>query len=113
MAKYAKVIVLSNSKALDNLYTYEITDEYTNKDIVGLKVLVPFGRGDALREAFVFETSEISDYKRIKKIKYYLDDDISLSTNDMDLIRFMKNEYLCTYSEALQLIVPSGTKLKR
>ena len=113
MAKYANVIVLSNSKALDNLYTYEITNEYTNKSIIGLKVLVPFGRGDALREAFVFETSDICDYNRIKKIEYYLDDDISLSINDIHLIKFMKNEYLCTYSEALQLIVPSGTKLKR
>jgi primosomal protein N' (replication factor Y) len=113
MDRYAKVIILSNSKAIDNLYTYKIIDNFLDDNIIGLKVLVPFGNGNALREAFVFETTDSTEFKRIKEIKYILQDDISLSINDIDLIKFMKNEYLCTYSEALQLIVPSGTKLKR
>ncbi len=110
---YASVIILSNSKAIDNLYTYKIGDKFLDKNIIGLKVLVPFGNGNALREAFVIATTNTANYKRIKTIKYVLEYDISLSINDIDLIRFIKEEYLCTYSEALQLIVPSGTKLKR
>ncbi|MEA1975559.1 MAG: primosomal protein N', partial [Bacillota bacterium] len=110
---YANVIILSNSKAIDNLYTYKIGDKVLDKNIIGLKVLVPFGNGNALREAFVIGTTNLTNYKRIKTIKYILEDDISLSINDIDLIRFIKEEYLCTYSEALQLIVPSGTKLRR
>jgi primosomal protein N' (replication factor Y) len=111
--RYAQIIIISKTKAIDNLFTYRIPDDYLGKEIIGLKVLVPFGRGNTVREGFVFSTTDECSYKRIKKIKHFLVDDISITTDDIQLINFIRNEYLCTYTEALQLIVPSGTQLKR
>jgi primosomal protein N' (replication factor Y) len=111
--RYAQIIIISKTKAIDNLFTYRIPDDYLGKKIIGLKVLVPFGRGNTVREGFVFSTTDECSYKRIKKIKHFLLDDISITTNDIQLISFIRDEYLCTYTEALQLIVPSGTQLKR
>jgi len=111
--RYAQIIIISKTKAIDNLFTYRIPDHYLGKEIIGLKVLVPFGRGNTVREGFVFNTTDECSYKRIKKIKHFLIDDISITVNDIHLINFIRDEYLSTYTEALQLIVPSGTQLKR
>ena len=113
MDRYAQIIIISKTKAIDNLFTYRIPDNYLGKEIIGLKVLVPFGRGNTVREGFVFSTTDECSYKRIKKIKHFLMHDISITLDDIQLINFIRDEYLCTYTEALQLIVPSGTQLKR
>jgi len=111
--RYAQIIIISKTKAIDNLFTYRIPDRYLGEEIIGLKVLVPFGRGNVLREGFIFSTTDECTYKRIKKIKHFLKNDISITVNDIELIDYIREEYLCTYTEALQLIVPSGTQLKR
>lgn len=113
MNRYAEIIIISKTKAIDNLFTYRIPDHYLGKEIIGLKVLVPFGRGNTVREGFVFHTTDECNYKKIKKIKHFLIEDISITKEDIQLINFIRDEYLSTYTEALQLIVPSGTQLKR
>ena len=113
MNRYAQIIIISKTKAIDNLFTYRIPDDYLGEEIIGLKVLVPFGRGNVLREGFIFNTTDECKYKRIKKIKYFLKNDITITENDIQLIDYIRDMYLCTYTEALQLIVPSGTQLKR
>ncbi|MGM0378249.1 MAG: primosomal protein N' [Bacillota bacterium] len=113
MKKYAKVSILSKSQQLDKLFTYKLPTDKIKNGYIGKKVLVPFGRGNAVREGFIIKLTNEAKYKRIKKIKYILDNDISLTKEDIDLIYYIKDKYLATFSEVINLIIPSGTKLKR
>lgn len=113
MYKFAKVALISKTREIDNLFTYKIADHQQDIIAVGDKVLVPFGRGNALREAYVFELTHECHYKRIKTIQHVLKDDINLSKKDIELCRWLRTTYLCTYSDGIKSIIPSGTSLKR
>ncbi len=107
---YAKVILTKHSKAIDMAFTYKVPDQLYNKLIVGQKVIVPFGMGSNLTEAFVVEITNATEQKRLKKI-HQIVHGFYLTENQVAMIKWMKETYLCTYSEALNTMVPSKTKL--
>ena len=58
---YASCIIDINHKNVDRSFTYEVPSEIENEVKPGVRVLVPFGKGDSVRQAFVLRTSERSD----------------------------------------------------
>ncbi|MGL5331005.1 MAG: primosomal protein N' [Peptostreptococcaceae bacterium] len=112
MKKYVKVIVRNNSIYTDNLFTYEVP-EFLNKDLdLGHRILVPFGRGNKPTEAFVFEiTNEIEENIKTKEVVDLLDEEPIFKVEDLELVKWMKNRYLCTYIDCINLIYPKGYKL--
>ncbi len=112
MKKYAKVIVRSNTIHTDNLFTYEIPEFLSNELNLGHRVLVPFGRGNKPTEAFVFEIINNLDKNiKTKDIVDILDKDPIFRLEDLELVKWMKNRYLCTYIDCINLIYPKGYKL--
>ena len=112
MKKYAKVIVRSNTIHTDNLFTYEIPEFLLNELNVGHRVLVPFGRGNKPTEAFVFEIiKKLDENIKTKYIVDILDKDPIFRLEDLELVKWMKNRYLCTYIDCINLIYPKGYKL--
>lgn len=112
MKKYAKVIVRSNTIHTDNLFTYEIPEFLSNDLNIGHRVLVPFGLGNKPIEAFVFEiTSTLEENIKLKYIIDILDKDPIFKVEDLELVKWMKNRYLCTYIDCINLIYPKGYKL--
>ena len=112
MQNYAKVIVRSNTVYTDNLFTYKVP-EFLEDDIkVGHRVLVPFGRGNKPTEAFVFEISNfLEDNIKTKDVVDLLDEEPIFKIEDLELVKWMKNRYLCTYIDCINLIYPKGYKL--
>lgn len=112
MKKYAKVIVRSNTIHTDNLFTYEIPEFLSNDLNIGHRVLVPFGLGNKPIEAFVFEiTDNLEENIKLKYIIDILDKDPIFKVEDLELVKWMKNRYLCTYIDCINLIYPKGYKL--
>ncbi|SCH13467.1 Primosomal protein N' [uncultured Clostridium sp.] len=112
MKKYAKVIVRNNSIYTDNLFTYEIPNFLENELELGHRVLVPFGRGNKPTEAFVFEITDIiEDGIKTKEVVDLLDEKPIFKVEDLELVKWMKNRYLCTYIDCINLIYPKGYKL--
>jgi len=112
MEKYAKVVVRSNTIYTDNLFTYKVPDFLINEISIGHRVLVPFGRGNKPTEAFVFEIIDTVDEKiKIKEIVDVLDENPIFKVEDLELVNWMKNRYLCTYIDCINLIYPKGYKL--
>ena len=112
MNKYAKVIVRNNSIYTDNLFTYEIPEFLVDELEVGHRVLVPFGRGNKPTEAFVFEiTTTTEEGIKTKEVVDLLDEKPIFKLEDLELVRWMKNRYLCTYIDCINLIYPKGYKL--
>lgn len=109
---FAQVILTKHSKAIDMAFTYKVPDNLIEKIQVGQKVIVPFGIGSNLTEAFVIKLQSETDQKRLKTI-HQIVHGFKLNDHQVDLIVWIKTTYLCTYSEALNAMVPSKTKLKK
>lgn len=106
----AQVIVNNNSYQTDKLFDYQIPTHLTNNIIRGMRVIVPFGRGNKKLEAYVLNvTTYIPDKKRkFKKILAVIDKEPILTENQLRLIFWMKNRYLCKYIEAIHCLIPKG-----
>ena len=112
MEKYAKVIVRSNTFHTDNLFTYKIPEFLKNQICVGHRVLVPFGKGNKPTEAFVFKISDtLEEDMKLKEVVDVLDEEPIFKLEDLELVNWMKNRYLCTYIDCINLIYPKGYKV--
>ena len=110
--KYAKVIVKNNSRYTDNLFTYKIPDFLVNDLQIGHRVLVPFGKGNKPIEAYVFFiTDKEEENINFKDIFDILDEYPIFNEEDINLIKWMKNRYLCTYMDCILLLHPKGYKV--
>ncbi|SHJ58083.1 primosomal protein N' [Tepidibacter formicigenes] len=112
MEKYAKVVVSNNSNHTDELYTYKIPEFLIDEIKIGHRVLVTFGRGNKPIEAFVFEISSFKegDFK-VKEIINILDENPILKKRDIEIIKWMREEYICTFMDAINCIYPKGMRV--
>ena len=92
----------------DKLYSYRILPEMCGEVHSGMRVTVPFGRGNRHTEGFVMEISDHETDKPLKPIAEVLDMEPLLDSRLLQLIRWMKARYFCTYYDALHCILPSG-----
>lgn len=112
---FAEVIVLRNSQSIDKSFTYIVPDVFLERIEIGVRVLVPFGTSGYV-EGIIIDlghTNPHDDDIQIKKIHYVFHDGIFLSKKDIECARYIKDDTLCTFSEALQLFLPSGTLVKQ
>lgn len=106
---FANVVILRNLKQIDKFFTYEIPQSLKEKISRGSRVVVPFGKEWV--EGIVFETLDAffnTESYQIKAIQYVFEDGLFLREEDLSLIEYMVNQYLCTYAEACALLLPSG-----
>ena len=110
--KYAKVIVKNNTRYTDNLFTYKIPEFLVDGMQIGHRVLVPFGKGNKPIEAYVFS---ITDEKEVninyKEIFDILDEYPIFKEEDINLIKWMRNRYLCTFMDCILLLHPKVYKV--
>jgi primosomal protein N' (replication factor Y) len=108
---YVKVVIDNKSNSTDSLYTYENEFEEVS---IGSKVKVPFGIGNKIRDAYVFELSETLDEQipRLKRLVAVVRE-ITLDQNAVALCRWMKNRYFCRYIDAINCFTPVGALSKR
>ena len=111
--KYADVIVMRNHANLDQKFTYSIPEAYHNDVFRGSRVMVPFG-SEAI-EAVVFELKDTCDLPsgKVKNILFCFEHALSLTEQSLELVSFIRDNYLSTYAEALQLMVPTGALVEQ
>ena len=104
----AEVIINRGAKKLNRTFDYNIPKEIEELILVGSKVLVPFGNGGKLEEAFVIKIKEKSEYevKDIAKIGE------SLTDKQIELARWMARRYFCNVSDCIKLMLTPGTRTK-
>ena len=76
--------------------------------------MVPFGRGNKPIEGFVFNICDNSDVdeSKLKEVIDILDEEPVFSRDQLNLVKWMRNRYLCTYMDCINLIYPKGLKVK-
>ncbi|MBN7772045.1 replication restart helicase PriA [Clostridium aminobutyricum] len=109
--KYVNVAIDNNNDNTDLLYTYGSQFDQVK---VGQKVLVPFAKGNRLKDAYVFEVRDSLE-QEIKGLKYIdrIDSEISLTEEMMETCKWMRTRYLCRYMDGINCFIPSGAVSKR
>ena len=103
----AQVIVNHNAGAVDKLYDYNVPVEMNVE--VGSKVIVPFGRGNREREAYVFKLCENSRATNLKNILSAGDGMPVFDEKMLKLVYWMRERYLCSFIDILRTVTPAGT----
>lgn len=95
----------------DKLYSYLVPAELCGQLWPGGIVLVPFGRGDKPRMAVVLQLQEDpTPDPRLKTLLAAAPEDARLTPDLLELVRFLKDRYFCTWYEAVKAIIPYGAQ---
>ena len=111
MNLYAEIILNSEALEIDRPFTYKIPLEFQEKVQVGQIVKVPFGMGNKTSEGFVLaikQEDEVDINFRVKKISAIITNEPVIDLNDIELINFLREKYLCKYIDAFRLLIPVG-----
>ena len=106
----AEVIINRTAKKLNRTFDYQVPKVLEGLIFVGSKVLVPFGKGEKLEEAFVVGLKEKTNYqyeiKEIAKLEEQLKDE------QIELAKWMAKRYFCNVSDCIKLMLTPGTRTK-
>lgn len=106
--KYAKVAVDAAVFTFDKAFDYVIPPELEAAAQKGCRVTVPFGSGNKKRLGVIFDVTDYSEGKRLKKIAEVLDEAPLLNDEMLELAKWIKDRTFCTLYEAAKAMLPSG-----
>ncbi len=101
----AKIAVSAANFAIDKPYSYAVPQGM--ELMPGLRVQVPFGRGDRSTEGVVLSL-EPGSQEGLKAVTCALDAQPLLSETMLRLAAFMRERYFCTYFDAVRAMLPAG-----
>ena len=104
----ARIALSGVPYSADKLYSYLVPPELADACRAGVRVSVPFGRGNRRTEGFVLETLCEAADKPLKPVFTVLDKQPLLDTSLLRLAKWMKARYFCTVYDALKTILPAG-----
>lgn len=112
--RYAEIIISISHKSIDHTFTYAIPSEIDDKIAIGMRVIVPFGKGNKNYEGYVIGI--LTDTKvspdKIKSIINQVGSYPVFSKNMIELAKWMKDKYYTTLTSCLQCIMPKITNDK-
>lgn len=112
MNKISIVVINGTTREFDRQYHYLVPENLADDIMTGMRVIVPFGGGNSLKEGYVLGFVESSEYKSLKSIKKIIDKKPVLSHALIELALWMKQRYFCTYSAAIKCMLPAGISVK-
>ena len=109
-SKIAKIAVSAAPYWIDKPYDYLIPEELQSAVLPGVRVFVPFSRGNRLAEGIVLAVRDSSDYEseKLKAVTRALDEAPILSEEQIRLALFMRERFFCTVYEAVKAMLPAG-----
>ncbi len=107
MPLVAMVAVEKTVFTFDKLFSYAVPPELETAVRRGVRVLVPFGRGNRLSQGMVFSVSRESNVN-CKQVISVLDEQPLLNEEGFAIVEFMNDTTFCTYYDAVRCLIPSG-----
>lgn len=113
--RYADVIVDISHEKVDKPFQYRIPHELSDAVYPGVRVHVPFGRGNTDKIGYVVDLSDQADYpaEKIKEITAVDDKGITAEGNQIQIAYWLKRQYGSTMIAALKTVLPVKQKLKQ
>jgi len=112
MGRIAVVVINGTTRDFDREYHYLVPEEFRSSLEAGMRVIVPFGRGNRPKEGYVIGFADSSEFDGLKEIKKVIDRKPVLMPSQIDLAVWMKRRYFCTYSQAIRCMLPPGTDVR-
>ena len=101
----AKIAVSAANFAIDKPYSYAVPEDWSL--MPGVRVTVPFGRGNRRCEGVVLAVEEGST-ENLKPVEKILDEQPVVSQLQLRLAAFIRERYFCTFYEAIRAMLPAG-----
>ncbi|MFA6308665.1 MAG: primosomal protein N' [Clostridia bacterium] len=107
--KVASVVLSNSTRKFDKEYDYIIPENLINEVSEGIRVIVPFGNSNRSVEGYVFKLKDTDETDKLKSIKKVVDKSPVLNEDMINLVRWMKDRYVCCYKDAIRCMIPPGT----
>ncbi len=104
----ARVVVAAAPYSIDKPYDYLIPAQLSDGIRPGVRVTVPFGRGNSSSEGIVLACASGEKTPRLKAILSVLDEEPVLDADGIALAFFLRQRCFCTMYDALKTILPAG-----
>ena len=104
---FARIAVSAATYAIDRPYDYQVPEELQPVMQPGVRVFVPFGKGNRVTEGIVLSVAEESSYPDCKAILRAADPEPMISREQLRLALFMRERYFCTVYDAVRVMLPS------
>ena len=110
--KIAEIIVDNKCKETDKIFSYIIPSNMAVD--IGHRVIIPFGRGNRKIAGYVVGFTDKIDFdkSKLKSIIKLAEPEPLIPIKIIDLIKWMRNKYLCFYIEAIHAVLPANVRIK-
>lgn len=104
----ARIVVAAAVYAIDKPYDYLVPDALEDSIRPGVRVVVPFGRGNRRTEGIVLFLEQGTEKKNLKMVESVLDQEPVLDETMLRLAAFLRERYFCTFFDAVRAMLPAG-----
>ncbi len=96
----------------DKLYDYSVPASMADGVLLGVRVIVPFGKSNTRRQGVILRINDECPSGKLKNIIEIKDKEPLLEGDLFKLIFWLKDRTFCTYFDAYRSILPTGFNLK-
>ena len=107
-AEIVKVAVSAAPYSIDKPYDYLVPPELLETAVPGVRVTVPFGKGNRTSEGIVLARTQGEKEPKLKPLLSVLDREPVLDGDGIALALWLRQRYFCTLFEAVKTILPAG-----
>ncbi|MGI6029425.1 MAG: replication restart helicase PriA [Candidatus Heteroscillospira sp.] len=107
-AKTAKIAVSAATYWVDKPYDYLIPEQLLPSVRPGVRVTIPFGRGNRRAEGIVLAFGEAKPDQKLKCVETVLDSEPVLDGDMLRLAMWMRERFFCTVYDAVKAMLPAG-----
>lgn len=111
--RLASIALAEATRGFDKLYDYKLSLQDSDKAVPGMRVLVPFGKGNRLQSAWIIKVWDGEPDDKYKEVFQLVDDEPLLPQDLIKLAEWMKTRYFCTWGDTLRIMLPAGANLTR
>jgi len=108
LANIARIAVSAATYSIDKPYDYLIPEKLADKVQPGVRVTVPFGKGNKTSEGFVLAVVQESKRTELKAVSEVLDKESVLGPQQIKLALWLRERYFCTLYHAVKVLLPAG-----
>lgn len=101
----AKIAVSAAIYAIDKPYSYQIPEGMPL--CPGMRVMVPFGRGNRPCEGMVLAVEQTAQ-DNLKSVLQQLDPEPVMNETMLQMAAFVRERYFCTFYDAIRAMLPAG-----
>ncbi len=108
----ARIAVAAATYSIDKPYDYIVPDHLKQRARIGVRVTVPFGRGNRTSEGVILGLDHEVRREELKVLASVLDDECVLAPAQIKLALWLCERYFCTLYDAVKTLLPAGLLYK-